>query len=568
MHRGDDTDEVTGDLPSPRPGPLELVIVVGHEVATHPLPQSGAIAIGRRGELRISHRSVSRRHARLDVAALAITDLGSRNGTVIRGERAIPGTPVAVAIGEPIRMGDAVAIVQRVGAAAPRAAAPIVQELPLELRLVEETARSARHGAPFVHARVHVAASGADLARDAMADALRGSDLIAEDLPGQFQLLLPATDGVHGRVVIDRLVATLAQHGVAARVGVVAYPFDGINAAQLSARARALVEATAGARTAMDEVRRMVATVASGDLSVLITGETGVGKELFAEMVHRLSARAHRPFLRLNCASISETLLESELFGHARGAFTGADSARVGLIEAADGGTLFLDEIGEMALRLQATLLRAIEEKAVRRVGESELRPVDVRIVGATNRSLRDEVLAQRFRQDLYYRISGVTLALPPLRERVDEIAGIARAFAALATARTRRAVPEITEEALRTIRAHAWPGNVRELRNTIERAVLLAGDGAIRAGDLGLGLATGTLGPSEPVRVPASADGALSSEIAELERRRIVDMLEQCGGNQTRAARALGLSRNTLLARLSTYGLRRPRKPSGSPGP
>jgi DNA-binding NtrC family response regulator/pSer/pThr/pTyr-binding forkhead associated (FHA) protein len=562
MVRGDENED-TGVGTAPV-GPIQLQLVLGHELIPVPLPATGALTIGRAlsADLIVRHASVSRQHARFDIGARTITDLGSRNGTIVRGDRVPPNVAVDVRAGDAILIGDAILLVQR-GTAAPRSTPTIVHELPLELRLVEEAARSARHGTPFVHARVHVAPGRADAARDVMSDALRDSDLLAEDLAGQFQLLLPATDAAQGRAVVERLLARLADHLVPARVGVVAYPFDGINAGQLSARARALVQAT-GARTVMDEVRHLIATVAAGDLSVLIVGETGVGKELFAEMVHRTSPRARRPFLRLNCASISETLLESELFGHARGAFTGADSARTGLVEAADGGTLFLDEIGEMPLRLQATLLRALEEKAVRRVGESEMRPVDVRVVGATNRALLDEVAAERFRRDLYYRISGVTVALPPLRERTDEIEGIARAFAALATARTRRAVPAFTDDALAAIRLHAWPGNVRELRNTIERAVLLAGDGAIRAADLGLAPALAPRAPSTEV-APAQDPGGrgLSNEIAELERRRIIDMLDQCGGNQTRAARALGLSRNTLLARLSAYNLRRPRKPT-----
>ncbi|MBL9015475.1 MAG: sigma-54-dependent Fis family transcriptional regulator, partial [Myxococcales bacterium] len=477
-----------------------------------------------------------------------------------------PQHPVALAPGDTFRVGDVTITLQRagVGPTTSSVARP-TPDVPLELRLTEETARSARHGEPFVHARVHVAPAQADAAREILFDALRTSDVLAEDGPGRFQLLFPALTSERGFGVLQRLVGALGGHGIASRTGIAAYPVDGITAAQLSARARELTAMTSRDRSPMDHVRRLVASVARGDLTVLITGETGVGKELIAEMIHRASPRAQQPFVKVNCAAIAEPLLESELFGHARGAFTGADAARLGLIETAGGGTIFLDEIGEMGLRVQASLLRVIEERIVRRIGESEGRAVDVRIVCATNRTLAEEVEGGRFRRDLYYRIGGVTVDVPPLRDRPDEVECIARAFAALASGRTQQTVPVFTDEAIQALRTHRWPGNVRELRNTIERAVLLVGDGPIRPAELGLA-------PSAPPSVSDLSGEAtmppirrsarvLSSELAELERHRIVEALEEFGGNQTRAARALGLSRTTLVARLEAYGLRRPRK-------
>jgi DNA-binding NtrC family response regulator len=285
--------------------------------------------------------------------------------------------------------------------------------------------------------------------------------------------------------------------------------------------------------------------VARGPIGVLLTGETGAGKEVLAEFLHRRSPRAGGPLVRVNCAALTDSLVESELFGHEKGAFTGAQRERRGLIETADGGTLFLDEIGEIPAAAQAKLLRVVEERQVTRVGSSEPRPVDVRFVAATNRDLEAEVAAGRFRRDLYFRLAGVVLAIPPLRERPLEIELLARTFAAEADAR-------LGDAALAALRAHAWPGNVRELRNVIERAALLAVDQPIDVEHLGLAAA-----PAAPAAAPA----ALPDELAAIERQRIVDALEQCGGNQTRAAELLGMPRRTLVKRIAKYNVPRPRK-------
>ncbi len=578
-------DEEHTDVTAVRPR-RTFVVVLLDDRAVQLLPGSGTVSIGRARDahVAIEHPSVSRDHAVLDVDTLTITDVGSRNGTVVGGERIVPHTPVPVCRGEPIVIGDVTMYVQNDDSSAPPPVVP-VHDAPLELRLVDETARAARLGTPFMHVRVHVPAGLADPARELLADSLRTSDVLSEEWPGRFQLLLPATAADRGRPVVQRLVRALDRQGIAVRAGIACYPHDGVTAAQLSAHARELVDTPTRGHTAMDDVMRLTASVADSDLTVLVTGETGVGKELVAEMIHRISPRGQGPFMRINCAAIAEQLLESELFGHARGAFTGADSARVGLFESAAGGTVFLDEIGETPLRIQASLLRVLEERIVRRVGESQGRALDVRIVCATNRDLTEEVDAGRFRRDLYYRISGVTIEVPPLRERPQAIEAIARAFAALASARTRRTPPTFTDEALAALRASSWPGNIRELRNAIERAVLLAGNGPIRPAELGLAPESAVApvsgardAPTMPLPHTASRDSsatipmplassaptdprALSREVAELEKRRIMEALERFGGNQTRAARALGLSRTTLVARMEAYALRRPRK-------
>ncbi|MGE5185233.1 MAG: sigma 54-interacting transcriptional regulator [Acidobacteriota bacterium] len=301
---------------------------------------------------------------------------------------------------------------------------------------------------------------------------------------------------------------------------------------------------------AMARAERLLERVAPGDISVLIQGETGVGKEVFAERLHARSKRAGKPLLRLNCGGFTETLLDSELFGHEKGAFTGADRAKPGLLENADGGSVFLDEIGELPLGLQARLLRVLQDKKVQRIGALEPRAIDVRFIAATNRDVAAEIAAGRFRQDLYYRLNGVTLYIPPLRERTAEIAQLARGFLAEASRATGRAL-HLTPAALARLEQHRWPGNIRELKNVIDRAALIATGDEIDVEHLSLPDA------GEP---PRPSGGSLHADVDALEKQRIVEALEACGGNQTRAAQRLGISRGTLLARLKQYGIKRPR--------
>jgi transcriptional regulator with GAF, ATPase, and Fis domain len=312
---------------------------------------------------------------------------------------------------------------------------------------------------------------------------------------------------------------------------------------------------------AMQRLHRLVERVAAGIISVLLLGETGVGKEVFAEAIHSRSPRSGKPFLKLNCAALTESLLESELFGHERGAFTGAVSQKPGLLETADGGTVFLDEVGELPASLQAKLLRVLEEKRVLRVGGTKSRVVDVRFIAATNRDLESEVDRGRFRRDLYFRLNGISLVIPPLRDRRGEIEPLARAF--LRQACSGRTAPVLGPEVLARLQSYAWPGNIRELRNVMERAAVLAGEGPILAEHLPVEKMGHTLHPSARY-TQIGLDGgtsALSDQVAAFERRRIIEALERCAGNQTKAARLLGMSRRTLVSRLRDYDIPRPRK-------
>jgi DNA-binding NtrC family response regulator len=298
----------------------------------------------------------------------------------------------------------------------------------------------------------------------------------------------------------------------------------------------------------MVEVFRVARRLATMPTTVLILGETGVGKEVVAEQIHQWSSRARGPFVRLNCAAIPATLLESELFGHERGAFTGADQRKLGYFETARGGTLFLDEVGEVGLEMQVKLLTVLESRRLRRLGGTQDIIVDVRVIAATNRDLQQEVQARRFREDLYYRLSAFKLELPPLRERKVEIALLAELFARDLARAAGLPPPIIEAQASDTLASYSWPGNVRELRNAIEHAVVLAEHGRITVDHLPPAIR------GEGDRVAQGS--VLDTRLADMERRSIVDALAEAGGNQSKAARRLGISRSALIHRMKKHGL------------
>jgi two-component system response regulator FlrC len=286
---------------------------------------------------------------------------------------------------------------------------------------------------------------------------------------------------------------------------------------------------------------------AATSATALITGESGTGKELLARRIHNRSSRADGPFVAVNCASIPESLAESELFGHEKGAFTGADSRRPGRFEQATGGTLLLDEVGELSQALQAKLLRVLEERVVERVGGRQPVPVDLRLVAATNRRLEDDVAAGRFRADLYYRLDVVRLDLPPLRDRVGDLELLVPALVDQLAARLGVDPKPVSEQSLRRLASHHWPGNVRELRNVLERSLIIAAGPEIRPEDLPA-FGGGTL---------ASPSPEPSLSLRERERGAILAALEQTEGHRERAARLLGISVRTLYNRLREYDIR-----------
>ena len=499
---------------------LRLIVFVGGQVASHPLPRKGEVVIGR-GEdagIRIDHATVSRRHATLLLGdEVRIVDHGSFNGTNMGGKKVPPNTPAPVGLSTIVELGETMMVVQVEGAA-------------------------------------------------------------------------PVT------------------------------------ASRSLAQSQGLLPPMPGASSGMQHLYRLVDNVAQSNITVIVRGETGAGKEIVSEQIHKRSARANGPLVKLNCAALPEHLLEGELFGYERGAFTGATQAKAGLIESADGGTLFLDEIGEMPLPTQAKLLRVVESREVMRLGSLRPKTVDVRFVAATHRDLEEMVTRGLLRQDLYYRLAGVTLVVPPLRERVEEIPKLANDFVTRFCAEARRPPIPISGQAMAVLKSHAWPGNVRELRNVMERAVVFCKGTAVAPEHLGLpvdrlsrppGRLSGAVpGSSPPPPLPptypshqapqsghppsghppsgrppplayggatafeatgldhgaaapppphggtmAFGSGSLPHEMEALERQRILDALAKCGGNQTQAAELLGISRRTLLRRLDEYAVPRPRK-------
>ncbi len=457
---------------------VNLLVMEDGQASVHPLPSAGEVLIGRspKAHIRIDHPVVSRNHLTLYLGSkIRLKDLGSSNGTQVRGQTVAPGQVVDLLPGDLVEIGPIVLLIR-------------------------------------------VGSKGVTLKTRG-----RSPD--------------PST--------------------------------------QPSFKQELVVESAA-----MRQLHGLVERIARGDINVLVQGETGCGKEIIAERLHMLSPRAHSPLIRLNCAAFSESLLESELFGYEKGAFTGATQAKEGLLETADGGTVFLDEIGDLPQSLQAKLLRVLEEKKVLRVGGLKARPIDVRFVSATHHNLERAVREKRFRRDLYYRLNGIPVVVPPLRERVEEIAPLAESFLVAAHGRNsfHRSV-SFAPQVLDALRCYAWPGNVRELKNLVERAYLLCDNGCIELehlpteemqGQSGFSLSSGAeqlheqglmvRGSAESCTDAAIPNG-LRSDLEAYERERIMRALEECQGNQTKAAKMLGISRRTLITRIETYGLPRPRK-------
>ncbi len=308
-----------------------------------------------------------------------------------------------------------------------------------------------------------------------------------------------------------------------------------------------------GEGAAVAAVKALLKKVASSPAStVLLTGESGTGKDLAAKVLHYNSARAGKPFMNITCSALPEALMESELFGHERGAFTGADRQKRGLFETADGGTVFLDEIGEMVPGLQAKLLRFLEEKTFKRVGGAVDIKVDVRVIAATNRNLQEEVKQGKFREDLFYRLNVLPISLPPLRDRADDIPRLVTFYIDVYNTEFKKKIRGVTPEAMEQIKHHPWPGNIRELRNAIERAMLLSEGAMLEASDFSAGGAV-AMRLGESVELPAAG-----LDLEQLERSLVVQALERTGWNQTKAAALLGLNRDQIRYRVEKFQLER----------
>jgi DNA-binding NtrC family response regulator len=306
---------------------------------------------------------------------------------------------------------------------------------------------------------------------------------------------------------------------------------------------------------AMQAVFELARTAARSSSTILVLGESGSGKEVLARAIHGESPRADAPFVAVSCAALTETLLESELFGHERGAFTGAIARRKGKFEAAHGGTLFLDEVGDIGPKLQLDLLRVLEERKVQRVGGNEPIDVDVRIIAATNRDLKKAVLENRFREDLFYRLNVIPILIPPLRQRREDVPLLVENFVERLAVEMKKRLDGVSPEAMTALMGHDWPGNVRELRNVLERGAVVATGPVIQLADLGL-----------PTRAEAPPKPGTLASLEEVEKRHVAAVLSHTAGNVSQAARILGIDRVTLYNKMRKYGIRRDGEPEDAP--
>jgi two-component system, NtrC family, response regulator AtoC len=580
------TMSLGGDAgPSPGPGARGyLLILQGDSSSVFDLPEEGVILVGRGDEvdLSLADAAVSRRHARLMMAAgeVRVVDLDSHNGTFVNGQR-IDGARV-LASGDTVTICGATLVLHRGRSPQPERA--LLDSAALRRRFEEERARSVAYGRPLAVACLRV--TGGEhrtaTARVVLAN-VRLIDVVGLDPGGDLVLLLPELDVDAARDAVQAVLAALGAGEPMARAGLAVAGVDGSDVDTLLSVARGAAErAPAGevaagglqiadrlligdrmvlvADPAMAAAFALLRRLAASDLALLLLGETGVGKENAAFAGHAWSPRRDGPFVTVNCAAIPETLFESELFGHERGAFSGAVQAKAGLLEAASGGTLFLDEVGELPAAAQAKLLRVLEVGKLTRLGDVRERTVNLRLVAATNRDLEQEVQAGRFRRDLYFRLGAATIILPPLRDRPREIPLLAREFLTTACTRLQRPVATISPGALERLTAHEWSGNVRELKNTMEYAAATASDGLVEPWHLPPRLA-GVAQPAPPAQPrPEPRFRPIGEEIEELERRRIAEALAAAAGVQTRAAELISMSLRTFQQRLKDYGIGRRR--------
>jgi two-component system response regulator AtoC len=660
--------------------------IVGKKGTSSYVLDVGEHVIGRGADadIRVDEESVSRRHVMLTVGeVVTLVDLGSLNGTRVRERTLKPGVVVDIQPGESFELGterDSVILVLQRRRAVQKPRRQLYEHGYFETRVDEEIARAgsarstlaedtaltwrgdvAEHAVVLARLHLHDDAAGkgdtADIDMDSVAEvfeALLPKAVVAGMYaPRELELLFVGMPWPEVEGLVETLLQQLSGLGLEVKAGFGFFPRDGRTAASLLTAANARLSSErsddagyvlaptelgkSASRSPMERLQKLVDRVAPSDISIVIHGETGVGKEVMAKELHRLSFRQGKPFVGLNCAALTETLLESELFGHERGSFSGAVATKPGLFEVADKGTVFLDEVGEMSLAIQAKLLRVLEERTVLRVGGLHPRSIDVRFLAASHKDLEDEVAAGRFRQDLYFRLNGITLEIPPLRERTGEIEGLSTSFIADSCRRSRRAdVPTLSRDALQWLKSYAWPGNIRELRNVIERSVLLCSGAKIttehlpvermqrtQVGNRQAPPKSPSMGPSggvasampakspapmvvtrspnarpldefrgsfsedsqtktRPASVQASSTSSvrelsdlsapttplrrldvenLKGAVTELERERITEALRACGGNQTKAAEMLGISRRTLVNRLDQFQLPRPRK-------
>jgi DNA-binding NtrC family response regulator len=567
-----------------------LLCIEGERAVTAPLPVSGELVIGRGADcgVRLSDDLASRCHARLTVVpeGIRLEDCESRHGTLLNGQR-LTGTRL-IASGDVIRIGDALLIVHRAVRGRARRA---LLDAPAWLRRTEEELERSlgyRRELSVIVVRAQHRLRRSRVA-GALLDRLRLIDAAAFFSEHELAVLLPE-NGLDEAVELAR---SLTDHLGDVTAGVASSPTDGVDADTLLSCARmATMSASAGkvacaadavhviqldhgeaivADPAMIGIYELIRRLARSSLPILILGETGVGKELAAAAAHRFSSRASGPFVSINCASIPEQLAESVLFGHERGAFTGAQSAKLGQLEVAHHGTVFLDEIGELPLAIQAKLLRVLETKEIQRIGDVKPRPVDLRIVAATNRPIAAEVAAGRFREDLFFRLAAAQIVIPPLRDRPRDLAVLVQNLFAAACTRLGRRPLSLTIAATQALFLHPWPGNIRELKNTLDYAAAAAPDSVVevdvwhlppaisrqvRSTQVQPSGASATQPPSRSAGFPGHVFRPIDDEVRELERERMIAALAATGGVQNKAADLIAMPLRTLVTKLKRYAI------------
>ena len=577
-----------------------LVLLLHHRdgVEAVPLPPGQSVTVGRAApaDVRIADASLSRRHARFsrEEGGVFVEDLGSTNGTYAGGERV---ARARVEPGSEVHMGAVTAVIHASGDTGSPALGAAGHEA-FRTALQDEITRARFFRRPCAVVTVRALAPHDVPAHrwiQQVRERLRPVDRLALYGPGIAEILLPETPGAEA-ASRAREIAAAASGEASLACGVATFP-DGettaealvaasLDAARAATASEPVVLAAAqGARSlgggadtgapiaespAMQALLRDAARLARSSIAVLLQGETGTGKEVLARYVHEQSPRRKGPLISVNCGAIAQSLLESTLFGHERGAFTGAAGAQKGVFEAASGGTVFLDEIGELPPPAQAALLRVLETKRITRVGSTREIEVDVRIVAATHRDLWAMSERGELRQDLYFRLNVAALSIPPLRERREDIAALAALFLKRANEQNGASVRGIDEAAIAVLEGYPWPGNVRELRNAIDRAVVLAGGPVLTIEDLpervraasiasgeGPAPASERRGAGAGAAVPAGP-GGLKERLAQVEEQMLLEALRASGYRQAEAAKQLLLPLRTLQYKLKQYGIRK----------
>jgi two-component system response regulator AtoC len=546
---------------------------------TIPLSSERAVDVGRSNgcDVVLNDGSVSRHQLKIAIDAserITFQDLDSANGMRLNGELLPSGARGTLVNGDRIGVGVAHIVVGRGQYYLGRRQAMSFDALETALNDACESAAQTERGFAFVHWQTAKRMPWPVVAAR-LASCLPAPHCFASYGDRHYLgLLRGCSDDVAERLAA-RATAALVEDSDDAHFGLVSAPRDGSNADVLLERAMGALRpaethpqaaAAVGAQVVnerMQMARQLADRAAPSNISVLLLGETGVGKDVMARRIHEASPRRNCPFVALNCAAFSETLLESELFGYERGAFTGASSAKLGLLESAGEGSIFLDEIGEMPQALQAKLLRVFESREVTRVGGLKPKRLEARFIAGTNRDLDADSESGKFRSDLFYRIAGMVIQIPPLRERLEELPSLCHHFVEIACRANQRAPIRIGEAAVDALRRYSWPGNIRELRNVLERAVVLCDGDEIGCDHLPLDRfrrVSASSPPSRATPAPATDLHTLPPTVLA-ERARIVEILQQNAGNQTRTAHLLGISRKTLIQRLDRYGIPRPQK-------